>query len=324
MVDDSVRCEETPSKKMKLDERGPLKITPVLPDQYIATLALDDAIACPVVDRKSISVLIKQLSVCYPLPKFAHLKRVSLAVPKDRSTDKQLMILICQASDVASIIPSKAELFDGHDVAVNALGDPLIVQVPSTGAWTRKQFDDASPFWSMNFHENKSISRLLDPCAFSTGELATIVGHLLEAKRLAEGCIDGTPAGCAIVDPSCDTVVASSSDYRHSDCLQHVSMVCIELVAQQQRHNLPVLSVDANIAVKSTDTKTGPYLCSGYDAYLMREPCVMCAMALLHSRIGRVFYIDSQPDGALGSCYKLHTVTSLNHHFDVFQCTLPS
>ena len=46
--------------------------------------------------------------------------------------------------------------------------------------------------------------------------------------------------------------------------------------------------------------------------------CFRCSMALLHSRVSRVFYTQPQVDGALGSSYKLHTIPSVNHHFDVF------
>ena len=44
-----------------------------------------------------------------------------------------------------------------------------------------------------------------------------------------------------------------------------------------------------------------------------------CAMALIHSRIRRVFYgCTDSVTGALGSRYKIHTLAGLNHHFEVF------
>jgi tRNA-specific adenosine deaminase 3 len=47
-------------------------------------------------------------------------------------------------------------------------------------------------------------------------------------------------------------------------------------------------------------------------------------MALVHSRIRRVFYIDPHPFfGGLGSVWKIHSIPTLNHRFDVFRCFLP-
>lgn len=64
--------------------------------------------------------------------------------------------------------------------------------------------------------------------------------------------------------------------------------------------------------------KTSQYICTGYDVYVTREPCTMCAMALVHSRVRRVFYGCTSPQGALGTKIKLNTLKCLNHHYEVF------
>lgn len=65
--------------------------------------------------------------------------------------------------------------------------------------------------------------------------------------------------------------------------------------------------------------KYGPYLCTGYDVYFNNEPCLMCSMALIHSRVRRVFFCERSKNGALVSCAKLHTIKELNHHYEVFE-----
>lgn len=67
-----------------------------------------------------------------------------------------------------------------------------------------------------------------------------------------------------------------------------------------------------------------PYLCTGYDIYLVWEPCIMCAMALVHQRIRRIFYAFPNPiTGALGSVHRLQGEKSLNHHYAVFRICVP-
>lgn len=70
--------------------------------------------------------------------------------------------------------------------------------------------------------------------------------------------------------------------------------------------------------------KYGPYLCTGYDVYLWREPCIMCSMALTHSRIRSIFFHQTQSNGAICTLTKLQSVKALNHHFQVFHITANS
>mgnify|MGYP005991049507 CR=1 FL=1 len=64
------------------------------------------------------------------------------------------------------------------------------------------------------------------------------------------------------------------------------------------------------------------YLCSGLDLFLQREPDVMSCMALVHSRIRRVYYKDSCEFGALGSHTHMHDMRQLNHRYRAFRCEL--
>ncbi|XP_039166220.1 tRNA-specific adenosine deaminase TAD3 isoform X2 [Eucalyptus grandis] len=145
-----------------------------------------------------------------------------------------------------------------------------------------------------------------------------------------------------------------SSSFCHP--LRHAAIVAIESSAARDRRLFPdvrykdestieecVLSpansqakrqkTDANdvdnddkndTAYGNGDLSSRPYLCTGNDIYLVWEPCTMCAMALVHQRIRRVFYACPNPSaGALGSVHRLQGEKSLNHHYAVFRVVVP-
>ena len=79
---------------------------------------------------------------------------------------------------------------------------------------------------------------------------------------------------------------------------------------------------DNNIKINENRIKpeiSNGYLMSSYDVYVKNEPCLMCAMALVHSRVRRVFFNKLSCQGALHSLTKLQTVEELNHSFEVFK-----
>ena len=69
----------------------------------------------------------------------------------------------------------------------------------------------------------------------------------------------------------------------------------------------------------------GGYLLTGSDLFVLREPCAMCAMALVHARVRRVFYcIRDSEHGMLGGHFPLHSLqgSHLNHYYEVFHWPL--
>ena len=63
-----------------------------------------------------------------------------------------------------------------------------------------------------------------------------------------------------------------------------------------------------------------PYLCYGLILYSAYEPDIMSSMALVHSRIHSVYFKHRNVDfGGLGSKIFVHSLRSLNHHYNAYQ-----
>ncbi|KAK3211786.1 hypothetical protein Dsin_016492 [Dipteronia sinensis] len=93
----------------------------------------------------------------------------------------------------------------------------------------------------------------------------------------------------------------------------------LEISTKSRRH-----STDDQLGPGLASVSARPYLCTGYDICLVWEPCAMCAIALVHQRIRRIFYALPNPHaGALGSVHRLQGEKSLNHRYAVFKVVLP-
>ena len=87
--------------------------------------------------------------------------------------------------------------------------------------------------------------------------------------------------------------------------------------------NQPILRNDPTahaeiLALREACTTAGNYRITGMTLYCTKEPCVMCAGAMVHARIGRLVYGAGDPKaGAAGSIYSIVTDSRLNHQVTV-------
>jgi tRNA(adenine34) deaminase len=93
-------------------------------------------------------------------------------------------------------------------------------------------------------------------------------------------------------------------------------------------YNRPISAHDPTahaevIALRDAAQRLGNYRLSGCDLFVTLEPCAMCAGAIIHARIARVFYGARDPKtGACGSVADLFANPLLNHHATVLSGVL--
>jgi tRNA(adenine34) deaminase len=72
------------------------------------------------------------------------------------------------------------------------------------------------------------------------------------------------------------------------------------------------------LALTQAEAAVGDWRLSDCDLYVTKEPCVMCAGALVHVRMRRVVFGCSDPrSGAAGGMMNLLQHPALNHHCEI-------
>jgi len=143
----------------------------------------------------------------------------------------------------------------------------------------------------------------------------------------------GEAVGAVVVDRtsgSSAVVIAAAGDARWrgiseesrqgcGNAAAHAVMRAIGLVARKRRSflvgqnsghqnadtpelfvNEPITSLETDLYEQST-LAAGGYLCHDLELYVTHEPCVMCSMAINHSRFGRVVFGECMLTGGLGT-----------------------
>ena len=292
----------------------------VLPRKFGENIRTVEVHIAKIKDKSKTKSLLQLLKIHYPLDSLIHLKRIKC------NSDKDLEVIISQTALVGKDVLTEDTTLSGY------LYDFRTAYVPLVAPVIRKEFIEASSLWPTKFHEDKHLRNLTKDELFTTEEREKHSDFLAVAENLGKEGNHGT----VVVDPSVDKIIVTAYDCSsYGNPLHHSIMVALDMVAFSQgggaysslvytQHENGYICLNSRTGEFSNDrtrvVEMPGYLCTGFDIYTTLEPCVMCSMALLHSRVGKVFYCNvNKNSGGLGSKYQIHCEEGLNHHFDVFR-----
>lgn len=195
-------------------------------------------------------------------------------------------------------------------------------QVPRLGPSTKELSSEWSEkYWPLVWRGNPN-DQILNDYVFDMGLIKGIlqrISELTAAQHEKDPLI--TPAVSAFVNPLNKRVIYTVDGRHQGSPLDHSIMLGIKEVARQEQQRRDCGTEDPT---QSDDPDT--YLCLDFDVYTSHEPCSMCAMALIHSRIKRCIFLKSMActgclTPASGDGYCMHNNRNLNSSYEVFQWT---
>ncbi|WVR05762.1 hypothetical protein IAU60_002787 [Kwoniella sp. DSM 27419] len=255
-----------------------------------------------------------------------HLKRVCRKKEGDQEVVR--IVLGLAADYTADDLISLATAFSPALASLH----PIIYNVPKYGAITTEQLKWKHHIWPVSFAPrpvipNSSVDWPVGRKAWVTAGIKRVLSLALEAKAKGElpvaTFVTSTPQLFWSKEdgfiPPTQGLRAASSDTRVSEGhpLRHATLNCIASIAHL-RTVPPFTDVPP--------TRNGAdYLLTSLTLFITHEPCVMCCMALLHSRVKEVFFVFSRSDGGGldvtdgGSGLGIHSRKDLNHRFDAWK-----
>lgn len=185
---------------------------------------------------------------------------------------------------------------------------PEIRKVPAIPAESLEESRAWKAVWPLNYRRPRRPAPPLTP-----KDLLSMRKHAQAVLELASQ-VRNPHANVAalLVNSRTDEVVESAVDESERAGSSSAS-------AKRVRH--AIINVIRKYAVphrarSESQVPNAQYLCTGLDIYTSREPCVMCAMAMVHARVSRVVFVcDGTQGGGRLSEAKIHREPALNHRY---------
>lgn len=329
-------------------------IRAILSDEFDEDIALIKAHSCELETKQQLQAVIQELS--QKLPHFQHLKRVqdrsvlicpSSEIGVSQSLEQHLeqfafsehvLRALCQGVRVVEVPERMPRLRVQYEKSLKHWPCKFHPNHYSESLRNGSNFSSAQ----RTFH--KRIGQLLVRLSRDVNANRP-VGICVDPRQPSIVSIAGTGEVCRPHEHCCmmlvdfvarsqeggatKTEVTFTEDFKKDTTLRGIPKAYYDYLMNTEDYKDLTFGAEKSRECKEVDAvqgadnlaKFGPYLCTGYDIYLLQEPCLMCSMALVHSRAKRVFFVKNSENGALATRFQLHSVRELNHHYEVFQFT---
>lgn len=234
---------------------------------------------------------------------------------------------------------SEEDLFEGYRSQL----------VPSKAPRTEHQWVACSQIWPCKYAKSNYLNQCIEGTVFEPAErlvLKTITGKLIEYLAGKDSHHSGSVIfrfdkiyGVGLVNEK----VIRSNFTKHAPIVA-IDAVAFNAGAGHWNHSLEEDATELHRSIQQQldehlgelgdhkmDPKFLPYLCTNYDVLVTEEPCMMCSMGLVQSRIRRLFYFDLKSlkidtnlksfcydDGAIER-FLVHRDKNLNHRFEAWR-----
>lgn len=278
-------------------------------------------------------------------PELGHLKRIRKH--KDSVTTT---LLLCPSSIAEPEPPSELEL-----------PPPYIISVPSSSALTPTSLALKSSLWPTMFTPRRkdeperwtrgklrwawdAMQRTLTAASRAHFEGAEVCKFIVSYGISFRILFGQLPIGALIPEPfkkdasvSEEGLSFTAADTRHSTNhpLRHAAInVVRQLADYRASHDCSTMNApdtmpathdtEADCSPEGEESKNGSnYLLTDRTFFISHEPCIMCSMALLHSRVKEVVYMFPMPQtGGCGGSTCLPILKGVNHRFAILQWKL--
>lgn len=200
---------------------------------------------------------------------------------------------------------------------------------------TQEQYTKCRSMWPLSFLST-SISRIsYSHTNEEKEEIVKIIRHLEELNRTNK------KISSLVYDPKVKSIVCLGNDERDVNPISHPIMNLIHnfsiMHISQSNPDRDRTSKELTLGEKNelppydeflaskVSGKTNPYpissdqyYCENFYVFSIKEPCIMCSMALVHSRIARLYFTQPTVNGGVISRIQIGNY-NLNHSYLTFQ-----